>query len=308
MNSVLVAMFDSRQAAENAQERLVQAGFPQSMVSLTGSTSSAAPSSSTSNTSASSGEHDGPIVRFFKEVFGSDDSDRDSRSTYEEAFRRGSYGLTVTTTDERQQDRAAELLNECGAVDIDERSQQWRSEGWTGGAGSSADTLASGTGTTGTASASGLTATSGEMRVDDAIDTGTTRTLQEVEEELRVGKRAVARGGVRIHSRLTEVPVQETVTLRDEHAEVQRRAVDRPATEADLAAFKEGTIEVRETGEEAVVAKTARVVGEVEIGKRVTEREETVNDTVRRTQVDVEPIPASGERVRRENDLPPKVE
>src|SRR4029453_10242040 len=105
-------------------------------------------------------------------------------------------------------------------------------------------------------------------------------------------KRSVSRGGVRVFSRVIEVPVEETVTLREERAEVQRRDVDRPATQAELASFKEGAIEVRETGEEAVVAKTARVVGEVEVGKRVTEREETVGDTVRKTKVDVEPIAA----------------
>ena len=122
------------------------------------------------------------------------------------------------------------------------------------------------------------------------LEAGATKKLQEVEEELKVGKRAVAKGGVRIFSRMTEVPVAETVRLREEHASIQRTAVDRPATQADLAAFKEGSIEVREMSEEAVVSKTARVTGEVEIGKTATEREETVRDTVRKTKVEVEQI------------------
>ena len=71
---------------------------------------------------------------------------------------------------------------------------------------------------------------------------------------------------------------------------MKRTAVNRPATEADFAAFKEGSIEVREMAEEAVVSKTARVTGEVEIGKTATEREETISDTVRKTKVDVEQI------------------
>ncbi|MDQ6627799.1 MAG: YsnF/AvaK domain-containing protein, partial [Pseudomonadota bacterium] len=121
-------------------------------------------------------------------------------------------------------------------------------------------------------------------------EAGATHKLQEVEEELHIGKRAVARGGVRIFTRMTEVPVEESVRLREEHADVQRRTVDRPATEADLAAFKEGSIEVREMAEEAVVSKSARVVGEVEVGKTATERDETVRDTVRKTKVDVEQI------------------
>jgi hypothetical protein len=111
-----------------------------------------------------------------------------------------------------------------------------------------------------------------------------------VEENLAVGKRSVGKGGVRVFSRVVEVPVEETVRLREEHAEVQRRVVDRPATEADFAAFKEGSIEVRSTAEEAVVSKSARVVGEVEIGTQVTEREEVVRDTLRKTEVDVEQL------------------
>ena len=111
--------------------------------------------------------------------------------------------------------------------------------------------------------------------------------LQEVEEALQVGKRAVAKGGVRIFTRMTEVPVTETVRLREEHADVKRTAVNRPATGADFAAFKEGSIEVREMSEEAVVSKTARVTGEVEVGKTATEREETIHETVRKTKVDV---------------------
>ena len=89
---------------------------------------------------------------------------------------------------------------------------------------------------------------------------------------------------------MTEVPVTETVRLREEHADVKRTSVDRPATEADFAAFKEGSIEVREMAEEAVVSKTARVTGEVEIGRTATEREETIRDTVRKTKVDVEQL------------------
>jgi len=39
-----------------------------------------------------------------------------------------------------------------------------------------------------------------------------------IEEELVVGKRQVERGGVRVFSRMVETPVQESVTLREEHA------------------------------------------------------------------------------------------
>jgi uncharacterized protein (TIGR02271 family) len=111
-----------------------------------------------------------------------------------------------------------------------------------------------------------------------------------VEEALHVETRQVERGGVRIYSHVTEQPVEQEVHLRDERVTVEHRPVDRPATQHDLAAFKEATIEVSETHEEAIVAKQARVVEEVVINKDVQERTETIRDTVRRTEVDVEPI------------------
>jgi uncharacterized protein (TIGR02271 family) len=117
-------------------------------------------------------------------------------------------------------------------------------------------------------------------------------TIPVVEEELQVGTRQVRRGGVRIYARVVERPVEETVRLRDEEIRVERRPTDRPATEADFAAAREGTLEVTETDEEAVARKQARVVEEVVVSKDVTERTETVRDTVRRTEVEVEPVGA----------------
>jgi uncharacterized protein (TIGR02271 family) len=111
-----------------------------------------------------------------------------------------------------------------------------------------------------------------------------------IEEELQVGKREVETGAVKVHSHITERPVEEQVTLREEHVQVERHPVNRAVSDSDLANFKEGEINVTTRAEEAVVAKQARVVEEVEIGKNVTEHQETVRDTVRRTDVDVEEI------------------
>jgi uncharacterized protein (TIGR02271 family) len=112
-----------------------------------------------------------------------------------------------------------------------------------------------------------------------------------VEEELKVAKREVQTGGVRVNARTEQRPVEEQVDLREERVNVERRPVDRPATAADFnQAFTEGTIEVTERAEEAVVQKEARVVEEVVVNKEATERAETVHDTVRRTEVDIQPV------------------
>jgi uncharacterized protein (TIGR02271 family) len=133
------------------------------------------------------------------------------------------------------------------------------------------------------------------------VETGDVK-VPVVEEELHVGTQQVQRGGVRLYTRVTERPVEETVRLRDETVHVERHPVDRPATEADVAAAKEGTIEVTETDEEAVIAKQARVVEEVVVRKDVQEHTETVRDTVRRTEVEVEPVGAEHAREARSFD------
>jgi len=125
------------------------------------------------------------------------------------------------------------------------------------------------------------------------VQSDATRSIPVVEEQLRVGKRAVERGGVRIFSRIVETPVNETIGLREEHVDVQRRQVNQPLDPADTTAFKEQTIEMRERAEEAVVQKSARVVEEVTIGKQVNERQEHITDTVRHTEVEVERLGAT---------------
>jgi cell division ATPase FtsA len=78
--------------------------------------------------------------------------------------------------------------------------------------------------------------------------------------------------------------------------------VDRAADNLTPDAFQDRTIEVRETAEEAVVDKTARVTEEVVIRKDVEERVETVRDTVQRTEVEVEDT--RGRVGSRRSDLP----
>ncbi len=113
-------------------------------------------------------------------------------------------------------------------------------------------------------------------------------TIEVIEETLNVGKRDVQRGGVRVFQRMTEKPVTETVNLREEHVHVERQPVNRAATAADMAGFKDQSFDVTETNEEAVVSKTARVVEEVHVGKETTERTQRIQDTVRKTDVTVE--------------------
>jgi stress response protein YsnF len=97
-------------------------------------------------------------------------------------------------------------------------------------------------------------------------------------------------GGVRVQTTQTERPVEASVNLREEHVNVERHRVDRPATAADLnQPGRNAAIEVTATSEVPVVAKEARVVEEVVVNKEATE---TVRDSVRKTDVKVEKLDA----------------
>lgn len=128
--------------------------------------------------------------------------------------------------------------------------------------------------------------TGGHERGDTAGDVA----VPVIEEELQVGKRTVDKGGVRVYRRVIEIPVEESVNLREEHVHVERRPVNRAVSDQDLAMQGDHTIELTETAEEAVISKNARVTEEVRVGKDATEHTQHIHDTVRKTEVEVEEI------------------
>ena len=126
-------------------------------------------------------------------------------------------------------------------------------------------------------------------------------TIPIIEENLVVGKRAVEKGGVNVRTTMTEKPVEETVNLREENVTVERHKVDR-AVDQNTDAFREGTFDITTQAEVPVVSKQARVVEEVVVGKETTERTETVRDTVKRTDVEVDEFDAGDTTNNRRNE------
>ncbi|WP_151633726.1 YsnF/AvaK domain-containing protein [Noviherbaspirillum aerium] len=289
-DDTVVGVYDNFSEAESAVQALLSSGFSRSDVQLNperddDGTTSSGTSSSTSDA------HSG-IRGFFYSLFGGDEN-TGHHDTYAESVRRGSYVLTVNVNSQTEIDRATDIMNRFNPVDIDERVSHWKTQGWTSHDASaprySRDEITKERASYASLRSSGTTA--GTATTATTATTGETR-IPVIEEQLQVGKREVQRGGVRVIKRVRDIPVRETVQLRDEEIKVERHAVDKPATQADLAAFKEGSVELRETDEEAVVAKTARVVEEVVVGKEVTQRTEDINDTLRRTDVEVEQLGA----------------
>lgn len=263
MSTTVVGCFDDRSDAAAVQQDLIAAGIDRNKVQMT-----AEKAGGTSGMRSDDPGFWGSV----KEAFGF--ADDDDRATYGEAARRGGILVSVEAQDTAA-NRVAEIMRRHNAVDLDQRAATWRKEGWTGYAATSG-------GTQQRQQPQQQTQAKQSQQGNDVIPV--------VEESLRVGKRAVQQGGVRVYSHVTEKPIEEQVNLREEHVSVERRPVDRPIGDADRA-FQERSIEATETAEEAVVAKEARVVEEIVVNKDVEQRTETVRDSVRRTDVEVESLP-----------------
>jgi uncharacterized protein (TIGR02271 family) len=368
-------------------DELLASGFSRSDVNVSSADATGQTSSLSGSDKLDTDTHDegigASIKHFFTGLFGSDNDEHAAR--YSDVVSRGHHVLTVTTESEPEVERAADVIERFGPVDIDERHDLSGSAssldpamlaaGASSGSGlqksssMSSQSGSLGSSSYGSGSLSGETGErnsfatqdlndpvpkgqtfqepmGGSMRAGDSLqaggssdtniagntlDTSTGSTLQGtsslqgsrdaslggtiqtgsmqrdmgeqlneqrstaipvVQESLKVGKREVQRGGVRVFSRVVETPVNESVNLREEHVNVERHAVDQPISSADATAFKEQSIELREKAEEAVVQKSARVVEEVVVGKTATQRQENIKDSVRHTEVQVESLGA----------------
>lgn len=272
----VTAFFDSRSEADAAIAELHDAGVDDTNVSVR------AGAEAGETTAIGETEHKG-----FFEALGDFFMPDDDREVYAEGLRRGGY-IVAVTTDGTNDDFIYDILESRGSVDLDERASTWRSEGWesqrpltTASTGLLDDDLE------GTAIleddvtySAGATAVEGITGRDDDV-------IPVVEETLKIGKRDISHGRVRIRSYVTETPVSEQVSLHQERVSIERRPVDRPLSNAD-AAFRDMTIEAQETTEEAVIAKEARVVEEIGLRKEGHDRVETVTDTVRKQEVEIE--------------------
>jgi stress response protein YsnF len=259
MTMITVGVFDHERDAKKAHDDLVHAGIADKSIEIY---------EHESQTPRGDGHGDG-LYGWLQSIFG--DDGHNYAESHAEAVRRGGHMMTVETDDPSKTTQVGKIMVQDGAVDMDKRAEQWRSEGWTGyredgEAAPSHEDIGRGR----------------KLHADEK------ERIPVVEEELEVGKREVRGGHVRVASHVVEHPVEERVTLHEEHAEIERHPVDRPASEEDLRAAHGETIEVTEHAEEPVTAKKARVVEEVEVGKHASEHEEVVRDKVRETRVEVE--------------------
>jgi uncharacterized protein (TIGR02271 family) len=252
MSQTVIGIFESASQARQAVQHLLNNGFAENNIDFSGQ------QAYDQNLDRSHYENDSH-KNFFRSLF-DNDSDVDK---YAQVARRGSV-VTVHAQSNEEAQRAVSLLDQYGAVDVDEKSSLFKRNV--------------------------------ENRSEFDTTHASNQSLPVIEEEMQVGKRVVDTGGVRLRSRIIEKPVEERLRLREEHVHIERHPVDRPASGADIDAFKEGVIEIREQAEVPVVSKQAQVVEEVSLSKEVEERTETVRDTLRNTEVEVENLSGTTDR------------
>ena len=266
---VITAFFDNRADATRAIDEMAKAGIPRTSIKLM-------PEADTGSRSATARSPYDPTrdEKGFWASLGDFFLPDEDRYTYAEAMHRGDI-MVSATVDAAHAKRAEDILEKYGTVNIDEREASWRKEGWSGYIGRSSAAGAGVAASTRTGASAKSSTGAGE------------ETIPVVEEQLKIGKRQVSGGRVKVRSYVVETPVSEQVSLRTEKVHVERRPVDR-AIKAGEDTFRERTIEAQASSEEAVVSKDARVTGEVVVKKDVEQRTETVSDTVRSTKVDVD--------------------
>jgi len=282
MAQTVIGFFDDAADAQRAVQQLVSNGFDRDRIDV--SSGNRSDMASTSGNTSDHHDHENGITRFFKNLFGDND---DEAERYSRVGMRSNSIVTVHAQSSDEAERAADLLDDYGAINVNERASEYDTTSSTSGYSRTGDTDYSRTANTGTTSDAMYSDTE-NRRSDIGDTTGRDTTINRIEEDLQVGKRTVETGGVRVRSRIVEKPVEENIRLREERVNVERNPVDRAASRDELSNFQERDIELTERAEVPVVNKEARVVEEIRISKDVDEREETINDTVRRTEVDVE--------------------
>jgi stress response protein YsnF len=116
MAQTVVGFFKSDSAAQSAADRLQTAGFNETDIDV---------SDGSGYTDSTGGEKkaDNAITRFFKNLFG----DNDDADHYATAGNRGYSIVTVHASSGEEAQRAAALLDEYGAVELDDREHAYSS-------------------------------------------------------------------------------------------------------------------------------------------------------------------------------------
>jgi len=199
MAKTVIAMYGDPQTANAVVSDLTNANFKRSDITVMANNSSGGLDSVTDASS-----------RALTNMGASQEQAR----MYMDSVKQGNI-LIATKVSDHETSQAQSIMEHYGIIDIGQGRQQPMAQ----------SSSASGTSRTGQSS---TRQSSKSSRNSDE------ETFEVVQEEIQVGKRPVETGGVRISSYVHEIPVEEEVRLREEHVQVERRPVNRPATPEEL--------------------------------------------------------------------------
>lgn len=202
----VIGAFEDKAQAQRAVDRLVQDGFDRSDVHMEHQ-DTAADTGVPGPMDTHHPRHHRGLMGFLEELFGQFETYGDDVLLYDEAVRRGSCVVVVDAPDEARARRAAACLGEVGAYDIDERAQQWRSDGWNPQA----------------AAPGAAVAADAAARAGEAHRGG----LDQVAEGVPGNTRIAESSGVRVVPRESDRPLREVLRERED------RAVAAPGTQAE---------------------------------------------------------------------------
>ena len=118
MSRTITALFDTREDAEAGAERLRQAGVQPTHVNIHASDDHDVAGGHTT-------AGDQGLWAKLKHAF----VPHEDRHAYEEGLRRGGVLLTADVDEDRTPDAVA-ALEDANSIDLDQRTQQWRDDGW----------------------------------------------------------------------------------------------------------------------------------------------------------------------------------
>ncbi|WP_409076531.1 YsnF/AvaK domain-containing protein (plasmid) [Pantoea sp. C3] len=262
----IVTMFSNTADAEGAKRSLLKAGFDDNDIDVI------------SGDRLNKEEHEARHPGLWQRLFG-DTVDEEQAEVYEDALRTGGVVLTLRA-DEEQLPRALSIIDAHDSGNM----QQYGEPGLRNdtdiqsSAGVPTDELY-----TGEVQPTGVTPVRTSLTGDETEE----EVLRLAEERLEVGKRLVSEGSTRVRRYTVTDDVSKEVSLHEQHADIFRRPLTQHASPDDVD-WSEKTVEVAETHELPVINKTVQVKEEVVVRTDQSERVETVNDSVRRQEVDID--------------------
>lgn len=260
----IVTMFSTLAQAEGAKRNLIKAGFSDHNIDVL------------YGDHLKSEGHEARHPSIWQRLFGKT-VDEEQAEVFEDALNSGGVVLTLRASED-ELPRALSIIDAHDTVDMPGRNPASNRD----------DEIYAGYATSQEPAVAGTDATL-PVRTSLKGDESEEDVLRLAQERVEIGKRLVSEGTTRVRRYTVTDDVAEDVSLHEQHADIFRRSVGNIASPEDVD-WTDKTIEVAETHERPVINKTAEVKEELVVRKDQSDHVETVSDTVRRQEADIEHV------------------